>query len=141
MLSNDIIKRYIERLEVYLSHLEETKKISEKDFLIDWRTQDIVLRNFQVAVEACMDIGSHIISELNLRVPETYVQIVESLVENKILPKDFGEVFKEFVKFRNIIVHDYLCIDMEKVYKNLQGIDRFRQFIKYILKFLKNKGK
>ncbi|MFN7182336.1 MAG: type VII toxin-antitoxin system HepT family RNase toxin [Planctomycetota bacterium] len=138
MISNDVIKRLIERLEVYISRLEEMQKIPLKDFLNDWKTQDIVLRNFQIAVESCMDIGAHIISELNLKVPETYVQIVESLVENKILPYDFGGKFKEFVKFRNIIVHEYLYIDMKKVYHNLQNINNFREFIKYILAFLKS---
>lgn len=78
MISNDVIKRMIEKLEVYISCLPEMKKISPDDFLSDWKSQDIVLRNFQVAVETCMGIGAHIISELNLRVPETYVQIVDS---------------------------------------------------------------
>jgi uncharacterized protein YutE (UPF0331/DUF86 family) len=84
-------------LEVYLSRLEEMKKLEEKAFLKDWKSQDVVLRNFQVAVESCVDIAAHIISELNLRVPETYVQVVDSLMENNILPQDFGSEFKEFV--------------------------------------------
>lgn len=136
MVIPESIRKRLEQLEVYLAHLEEMRKISKVDFIKDWKAQDIVVRNFQIAVEACTDIGANIISRKGLNVPESYVGIIESLAENNIIPKDFSEKFKELAKFRNIIVHEYLDIDYEEVYKSLQRIDELREYIKYVVEYL-----
>lgn len=141
MVFQESVRKRLERLEIYLTHLDELKKISERDFLIDWKSQDVVLRNFQVAIETCIDIGANIISQEGLGIPETYVQIFETLANRGILPKKFSERFKDLAKFRNIIVHEYLYVDYKKVYKNLQRIDDLREYIRCIVEYLsKRKG-
>lgn len=129
-------RKRLEQLEVYLAHLEEMKNITETDFLKDWKSQDIVLRNYQVAIESCLDIGANIISRERLTVPETYVGIIDILAERNILPKEFSERFKDLVKFRNIIVHEYLYLDYKKAYKNLQRVDELRKYIVHIVNYL-----
>ena len=41
------IKKRLERIEISLSRLEEIRKAPLKDFINDWKSQDISLRNFQ----------------------------------------------------------------------------------------------
>ncbi|MFQ5864025.1 MAG: HepT-like ribonuclease domain-containing protein [bacterium] len=41
------------------------------------------------------------------------------------------------VNFRNILVHAYLEIDRQIVYENLKHLDDFRQFMKYLTRYLK----
>ena len=60
---------------------------------------------------------------------------MEVLGKINVLPKNLTEEFKELVRFRNIIVHDYLYLDYEKIYKNLGKIDRLKQFANHILKY------
>jgi len=129
------IKKRLEKLEIYLAHLEEIGKTKKEEFLDDWKSQDIVIRNFQIAIESCIDIGSFIISRKGLAVPDTYVEVMEVLGKINVLPKNLTEEFKELVRFRNIIVHDYLYLDYEKIYKNLGKIDRLKQFANHILKY------
>ncbi len=99
----------------------------------------IALHNLQVAIEGCLDIGNHIIALIGARSPETYVQIAEILCEENILPKNFLETAKNMAKFRNIVVHEYLYLDLGKLYSFLLKIDDIRQFLKYLIEYLKKK--
>lgn len=40
-------------------------------FSADYDAQDIVYRNFQIVVQNCVDIASHIIAEENFEIPRT----------------------------------------------------------------------
>ena len=81
----------------------------------DWKSQDAALHNLQVAIEGCLDIGNYIIGLIGVKSPDTYVQIAEILREENVLPKDFLETAKNMAKFRNIIVHEYLYLDLNAV--------------------------
>ena len=48
---------------------------------------------------------------------------------------------KKMISFRNIIVHEYLLLDLKAVYENLKKLDEFRKFAKFIEKFLTNQNK
>lgn len=103
--------------------------------------QDIVLREFEVAIESCVDIGTHIISEKGWKFPEKYSDVPDILAENGVIPKNFKENLRNIIAFRNIIVHEYLSIDYDKVYNNLRKLDDFRKFVEYIEDFLKKEKK
>jgi len=87
------------------------------------------LREFEVAIEACVDIASHIISE-------KYTDIADILVNKEVISKEYGKLLKKIISFRNIIFHEYLNINFKKVYENLQKIDDLAKFAEYIEKFL-----
>ncbi len=137
-LRSDIVKR-IERIEEALRRLEEIRKLSIDEFLSDWKSQDAALHNLQIAIEGCLDIGNYIIGLIGAKSPDTYVQIAEILSEEKVLPTDFLETAKNMAKFRNIIVHEYLYLDPNKVYSFLLKIDDIRQFLKYFIEYLEAK--
>ena len=122
------IKNRLEKLEIALNKLDDLSRVSLSEFLNDWKYQDSAYRNFQVAVEICLDIGTFLLSEKKLPIPDTYSLIVKELRENGIIDKELEENMKKLIKFRNIIVHEYLYIDLEKVYKNFSYLDTFRKF-------------
>ncbi|HOV22277.1 MAG TPA: DUF86 domain-containing protein [bacterium] len=129
------VKNRLEKLEVALNKLDNLSKISLSEFLTDWKCQDSACRNFQVAIEICLDIGTFLLSEKNLPIPDTYSLIIKELRENGIIDKNLEEDMKKLIKFRNIIVHEYLYIDLEKVYKNFSYVDTFRKFADTIIKY------
>lgn len=137
-LGSDIVKR-VERIKEALRRLEEIRRLSIEQFLSDWKSQDAALHNFRVAIEGCLDIGNYIIGLIGAKSPETYVQIIEILGEEKVLPEDFLETAKNMAKFRNIIVHEYLYLDLDKVYSFLLKVDDIRQFLKYLIGYLEVK--
>ncbi|MEO0096227.1 MAG: DUF86 domain-containing protein [candidate division WOR-3 bacterium] len=134
-LGSDIVKR-IERIEEALRRLEEIRQLSLDQFLNDWKSQDASLHNLQIAIEGCLDIGNYIIGLIGAKSPDTYVQIVEILGEEKVIPRDFLETAKNMARFRNIIVHDYLYLDLQKVYSFLLKLNDIRQFLRYLVEYL-----
>ncbi len=140
MVSENVIRKRLERLEEAIRRLESKRSVSEKEFLSNWEIQDIVLREFEVAIEAIIDIGAHIISEKGWASPEKYSDIPGILARNKVIPEDYAKILEKIVSFRNIIVHEYLYIDFKKVYKNLQNLDDLRKFAFYIDKFLEKQN-
>jgi uncharacterized protein YutE (UPF0331/DUF86 family) len=83
---------------------------------------------FRVAIESCIDISAHIISERGLEAPEKVTDIPSILAKERIITEDFVETFTKMIALRNIIIHEYLYIEMEKIYEVLQRTEDFRRF-------------
>ncbi|MBU1290539.1 DUF86 domain-containing protein [bacterium] len=47
--------------------------------------------------------------------------------------------FAPVAGLRNILIHEYINIDWEEIYKNLLGIEQFYKFMNYIKKWLLQK--
>ncbi len=71
------VKNRLEKLGIAINKLNELRNLSLEIFLKDWKAQDSACRNFQVAVEICVDICSFILSEKNLQVPDIYSKVIE----------------------------------------------------------------
>ncbi len=138
MVCKKVIKKRLERLEQALRRLESKKDVRLDEFLENWEIHSAVIREFQVAIEACIDIGNHIISEKGWESPESYKDVVEILAKYGVISQDFKEVFKQMIAFRNVIVHEYIRLDLEIVYENLKKLEDFRRFVKFIMKFLES---
>ncbi len=55
---------------------------------------------------------------------------IKKLEEIKLSP------LKEFVRLRNIIAHEYLSINYQKIYERLQNINIFKKYAQAVLRFL-----
>jgi len=119
-----------------LLKLEPLKEKSKKEFYQDEYLKDIVERNLEVAIQSCIDIANRIISLIDLEKPKDYYESITILGKENILPYDFAQKFAPIAGFRNILIHEYLDIDWEEVYNNLQNIDQFYDFMDYIKKWL-----
>lgn len=129
----------LEKIREYLKVLLDLKKrCSLVDFKKDKVLRGALERYLQLASEAAIDIGEIIISELKLPAPITNKEIFEILGKQKILPLKLANNFSNIAKFRNILVHDYLDIDLKKMYDYLQkDLSDFEKFIMAIAKFVK----
>jgi uncharacterized protein YutE (UPF0331/DUF86 family) len=130
------IEQRLERLKKCLIKLEPLKEKSKEEFFQDEYLQDIVERNLEVAIQSCIDIANRIISLDELEKPKDYYGSIIKLGEENILPYDFAQKFAPVTGFRNILIHEYLNIDWDEVYKNLKMIDQFYKFMDYIKKWL-----
>ena len=82
-----------------------------------------------MAVEAYLDVASHVLSDRGLRAPTTYAEIFEVLVQAGLMSADLGRVMIEMTGFRNVVVHEYTRIDPEVVIRILrERLEDFRRF-------------
>ena len=80
------------------------------------------------------------IVSLDLKKPSDKQEIIDILEEAKILPSLLATRLSGIARFRNLLVHEYVKIDREKVYKILKGrIPDLQDFAKSITRYLKKK--
>jgi uncharacterized protein YutE (UPF0331/DUF86 family) len=120
MVDRDLLLRKASDLEQYLGQLAEYRGVTVEQYRGDWRTQRIVERTLQLAIEACSDIAGHVIADRRLRVPTTYAEAFEILGEVGILGAPTRDAMIRVARFRNILVHEYTRIDPALVTNVLQ---------------------
>jgi uncharacterized protein YutE (UPF0331/DUF86 family) len=104
-----------------LQKLEPLRAKSLEALLDDPYLQDIVERNLEVAAQCCLDIANRIISLEAARKPRDYYEGIIRLGEIGVLPAEFARHFAPIAGFRNVLVHEYLALDWNEVYANLQA--------------------
>jgi uncharacterized protein YutE (UPF0331/DUF86 family) len=116
--------------------------VASKDFILDRRNSiqsKAIKYSSACAIQDVSRISVHVASALSLwRVRESEAEAVLALSEAKIIPKEFAEKMKGMPSFRNRIIHDYLPneFDAEKLFENLQNLDDFKKFSRYILEWI-----
>lgn len=129
MVDKPLIQRKLENVETYLKQIRLKKDPGIELFKKDRDLQSIILFNLIQAIQACMDIGTHIISDKGWETPETQAGIFEKLAEHRVITKPLAKKMIQMVGFRNRIVHEYEKIDLKIVRevwrKNLTDIERF----------------
>jgi len=136
VVNREIIQRRLSKLEQSLRKLKDLSCVSLEDYLKSEAIQDRVERNLQIAAQACIDIGSHVVADREYRTPSGYGDIFNILQEEGLLPGELAGAMKQVAGFRNILVHDYLDVDLVVVYQSLGKIDDFRRFAQFVIEWL-----
>ncbi len=138
MVDKALILRKLSDLDTYVSQVGEFVSIGLEDYKSDWKTQRIVERTLQMAIEVCVDISNHIIADKGFRVPTTYADGFRILKENQILGDDLCQSLIHMCKFRNILVHEYDKVDPSIIVSILQNhLKDFGRYKSILLEFLK----
>jgi uncharacterized protein YutE (UPF0331/DUF86 family) len=146
MNPKDLVRkdRIIEYLDNIERQVEDIKSIpiSNKDFFLN-RGNTIQIKavkySLACAIQDVTRICAHLASALSLwKVRESEAEAILSLAEAGIIPKEFADKIKGMPAFRNRIIHDYLPneFDAERLFDNLQNLDNFKKFSKYILEWI-----
>jgi uncharacterized protein YutE (UPF0331/DUF86 family) len=137
MVDIESIVERLQSLEEYTDYLKELRKIPFSAIKSDIKNRWAIERGLLLAIECILDIGSHIIAEEKLGRPKDYTEIIDILGEQNIIPKEFASQIRGIAGFRNILVHGYIEVDIDKVYEYLQKApEQFDQFRSYIGRFL-----
>jgi len=87
-----------------------------------------------MAVQNCIDIAAHIISEEGFGVPGSTTEMLYVLKENGYLDSDLTRKMVKAVGFRNLIVHEYARIELERVFEIAQNdINDLNDYLKLII--------
>jgi len=116
LVDKEIIKDRLSLLEEYILDLEEYRDLTLEELENNKILFRYLERTLHLAIEAILDIGSHIISDERLGNPKFNSEIIKILAQNDII-KENVEDYVKMAKFRNIIVHDYADIDAEILLK------------------------
>jgi uncharacterized protein YutE (UPF0331/DUF86 family) len=130
-LDPERLEKLVSSMRVALRLLEELRGMPAAEFLSDPHKQSSAKYNFTAAIEAAIDIASHLISRKALRAPEDYADTFQVLCEAGILAPDFAAELKKMARFRNRLVHLYWEVDVHEVRRILET--RLADFDRYLV--------
>jgi uncharacterized protein YutE (UPF0331/DUF86 family) len=130
IIKAEAVKKHLKRIDAKCS------SITFDQFLVDIDVQESIFFNIQMAIQNCLNIAAHIISDENLGVPGSNNEMFYLLEDNGYIKKPVTEKMVKAVGFRNLIVHEYVKLDMKQVYDITQNeINDLNLYLKAI--FLK----
>jgi uncharacterized protein YutE (UPF0331/DUF86 family) len=103
---------------------------------LDTDAQWAVERGLQLSAQNALDIATHLAASAGRDAPD-YASAIDVLGELGILPTEFARRFRGVAGFRNVLVHGYLGVDLDRVHTLLNsGLDDFVEFARNIERFL-----
>ena len=112
----------VEYIEQAVTVLSRKQSLGLSEYLADREQQAIVEREFQTALEACIDIAELLLKSVSGTVPDTNAEKFAQLREIDILSADTAEAMQEAARFRNVLAHTYgFDLDNERIYQHLQS--------------------
>lgn len=138
MINPEIIKERLQEMDENLKILAELKELYKEKFKSDPKIFKLAEYCLQISIQALLDICQYIIAANSWRRPRDNQEVIKIIAANNIIPQDFAKRILPMAGLRNILVHDYLKIDLDKIYQHLQNLQDFRTFQKHIIAYLKN---
>lgn len=120
VLRPEAIRRRLLRLEEVLSRLEELGSDALGDFRDEWGVQ----RGLQLAAEIVFDVGNHALVAHFGVAADDYEDVLEQLGGHGVIEGKLRERLCGLGGFRNILVHDYVRLDSERVREYLTRVPR-----------------
>ena len=132
-MDREVIEQKLESLRRCLQRVAEKCPADPATLGRDPDLQDIVTLNLTRAVQLCVDLGAHLIADLDVLLPDTMGQTFDALANAEVIPEPLAQQLKKAVGFRNIAIHHYEEIDWAIVHGiALNHLSDFSEFAKVI---------
>ena len=126
-----VLERKLESLRRCLVRVRSKCPASLPELLGDVDAQDVLVLNLSRAVQLCVDMAAHLLSELELPPPNTMGETFTRLAEASVIDATLAQAMRRSVGFRNLAVHNYDEIDWAIVFAiatlHLDDFERFAQ--------------
>ena len=137
MIHREVIDSHLRDLDKMVAELQRHQGKSLDELRAEQTVLLAVEHALQRAIQNLMDIGMHILSGAGINDWDDYRGAILKLGEARVLPPEFAERICGMAGLRNILVHGYLAIDVEKVWDVMHHrLDDFRYFARHIVEYL-----
>jgi uncharacterized protein YutE (UPF0331/DUF86 family) len=126
----------LEELERNVVLLEELSALEQQAFLAEPKHYLLAERCFQLAIQCVLDMGYTLASLKQWPRPTDGRDAILLLGRQGVIPPEFAQRIAPMANFRNVLVHAYLGINRELVYKYLGQTQDFRVFILHLESYL-----
>lgn len=137
MINREVINAMTDLIDENTRLIEEIRPQGYESFSNNFRDIQAAKHSLQESIEACLDIGNHIIAEKGFRRAEDYKDIYKVLEEEGIINPELSARLQEMAQFRNLLVHAYGKIDTKRVFIIMSDdLNDIKEFVKKILKYI-----
>jgi uncharacterized protein YutE (UPF0331/DUF86 family) len=132
-----IVREKLESLRRCVARVEAKRPRSVVELESDADLQDIIVLNLTRAVQACVDIGTHLLSSTESRSPASMGEVFDVLARMGSISDSTATAMKKAIGFRNIAVHNYGVLSWAIVHAiSQQHLEDFRQFAREVSRSL-----
>lgn len=110
MTDPDLIAKKLAAIETYVHELRTLARVEA--LRTDVREQRFVEHTLQLAIQAALDVASHIVSDQRLGEPRTSREIFALLERGGWIAHDLSATLQRMAGFRNVLVHGYDDVDL-----------------------------
>jgi len=124
----ELIAKKLAQIETYLRELRTLADLGR--FRDDVKEERFVTHTLQLAVQAAIDVGSHVVSDDRLGEPATNAELFTLLERNGWLAAPLARRLGDMARFRNLLVHGYADVDLDLVEEIVRShLDDLEEFI------------
>jgi uncharacterized protein YutE (UPF0331/DUF86 family) len=132
----ETVRRHLAALDAALSRLRRHAGRPLAALRDDPDLRWAVERGLQVSAQNALDVATHLVAGAGRDAPD-YATAISQLGEIGVLPRPFADRFRAMAGFRNVLVHGYLDVDLERLHGVLNThLDEFREFAEHIERHL-----
>lgn len=100
------------KLALIETYVRELRTLARPEAIVrDVRERRFAEHTIQIAVQACQDVASHIVSDERLGEPRTNQQLFELLRDAGWISAELAATLRQAVGLRNVLVHGYSAVD------------------------------
>jgi uncharacterized protein YutE (UPF0331/DUF86 family) len=123
------MNKRLQQLENNVAELQRIKKQYTVEEIQDDKTKEWALRyGLLESIQIVIDISCHLVVHKNLGNADTYSECIELLQRFDYIDKDLEKNLKGMTGLRNILVHEYVDINIKQLYETLDNLDDFNRF-------------
>ena len=119
------------KLATIVSAVSDLRRLARVDQLRhDVREERFIEHTLQLAMQAALDVASHIVSDESLGEPQTNRHLFDLLARAGWLDNTLAAQLSRMAGFRNVLVHGYDDVDLAVVEDIVRHrLDDFLQFV------------
>lgn len=129
MVDKAVFVAKVAQIEKCLNRVKSRRPPSLELFRTDMDSQDVVLFNLMQAIQGCIDLAAHVVSDEGYGMAGSMQEFFYLLQENQVISRELAEQMAKAVGFRNLVAHEYAKLDHGQVYAiatdGLQDIEEF----------------
>lgn len=105
-----LVGKKLAQIETYVAEL---RRLARPDDLgHDLREERFIEHTLQLAIQAALDVASHIVSDERLGEPRTNRDLFDLLERRGHIGPDLSAPLRNMAGFRNVLVHGYDTVDL-----------------------------
>lgn len=126
----EVIRRKLLTIEQAVSRLRSFGPVDAAMLETDGKLEWSVEHGLQIAAEALFDAGSHVLAGAFQEAVDEYRQVAPRLFARGVLSADTAARLAGLSGFRNVLVHDYATVRLDRVADAMNRLDDFLAFVR-----------
>ncbi len=134
-----MVELKLQELHRCLSQLKKHQGVTATELEKDLEKAWVVQHGLQLSIQVVLDIGGHILAAEGVTVQE-YEDVFLELARLEVIPEEYAHEIKGMAGFRNLLVHEYAKVDMNRVAEILNNrLYDFSSFASFVMDYLSKK--